>query len=150
MGKLSQRDKDLKEIFLHVNQIKSERELEPVKIIQENVEMTAGELDNIPPEDIFEIVEVFEEFPEKISSKMKVDVDSVGTCDICSQEIVFEENLSGLVINGRFFSCEKCCKEASKDALNNWAKFRTSDPKEVKPIALWLMEEKNKTKLFLY
>jgi hypothetical protein len=148
MGKESQRDRDLEEIFLRVNQIRAERELDPVVIIQDNVQMTAGELDSIPPEDIFEIVEIFEDFPEKISTKMINDSDSNGTCDICSKEIIFEENLSGLVVQGKFFSCEKCCNDASKDALNNWAKSKTTNLKEVKPIALWLMEEKNKTSLF--
>lgn len=149
MGKESQRDIDLEEIFLRVNQIRAERELDPVVIIQDNVQMTAGELDNIPQEDIFEIVEVFDDFPTDISTtKMKVDVNSVGTCDICSKEMVLEENLSGLVVHGKFFSCEECCNDSSKEVIDNWAHSKTTDSKEIKPIALWLMEEKNKTRLF--
>jgi hypothetical protein len=157
MIKESQRDTDLKEIFSHIEQLKLEREqvadfqkeeLEPVEIIKDNGGITAGELDNIPPEDIFEIVRPADEFSEKTVSKMKVDVNSAGTCDICRQKIDFEKNLSGLVIQDSFFACEKCCQDVSKDELNNWTESKMASPKDVKPIALWLMQEKNKTQLF--
>ena len=166
MPEESQRDKDIEEIFLHVKQIKVEQgkleneredELDSIEIIQDNTRQIVEEtsLDNIPPEDIFEIVEPANEltnetgeFLEETVSKMKVDIDSTGSCDLCKREIVFEENLSGLVIHGRFFACEECCQDASKDELMNWTKSKMANPEDVKPIALWLMQEKNRSRLF--
>ena len=150
-----QRNKDIEEIFLHIKQIKDE---------QDNLEnKREGRLDsadkfslnNIPPEDVFEIVELENEFSDETSefseetiSKIKVDIDSSGICDFCKQEMVFENNLSGLVIHGKFFTCEKCCQVASKDELMKWAESKMSNFEDVKPIALWLMQEKNKSRLF--
>ena len=160
----TKKDKDLKEIFSHVKQIKLEREqtenvdkeeFEPVKTIQDNVGIIAGEIDDTPPEDIFEIVETIDEFSEEKGefleetvSKMKVDVNSPGICDMCGQKIHFEKNLSGLVINDKIFACEKCCQDASEDELNSWTESKMANPQDVRPIALWLMQEKNRTQLF--
>ena len=162
----SKRDKDIKGIFLHVKQIKAEQyklankredELDSIKINEEYTKQTLEEisLDNIPPEDVFEIVEPANEFSneageslEEAASKMKVDTGTMGTCDFCKQEIIFEQNLSGLVIRNRFFTCEKCCQDASKDELMKWTKSKMTNSKEVRPIALWLMQNKNRTKLF--
>ncbi len=162
----SKRDKDIEEIFLHVKQIKAEQyklenkredELDSIKINEEYTKQTLEEisLDNIPPEDVFEIVEPANEFSneageslEEAVSKMKVDIGTMGTCDFCKQEIIFEQNLSGLVIRNRFFTCEKCCQDASKDELMKWTKSKMANSKEVRPIALWLMQNKNRTRLF--
>ena len=81
-------------------------------------------------------------------STIQLDDDTTGTCDMCGKQMIFEHNLSGLVIYGKFFACEKCCQDASKDELNNWTESKMASPKDVKPIALWLMQEKNKTQLF--
>lgn len=157
--------RDIEEIFLHVKQIKEEQdklenkredELDSIEIIQDNTGQTVEEtnLDNIPPEDVFEIVGSADEpsdetgeFLEETVSKMEVDIDSTVTCDLCKREIVFEENLSGLVIHDRFFACEECCQVVSKDELLNWAKSKMAKLGDVRPIALWLMQEKDRTKL---
>ena len=66
----TQRDIDLEEIFSHVQRIKEEQittgenrqiDLEPLEIIKEQTEVIAGDLnmDNIKPEDIFEVLFVF-------------------------------------------------------------------------------------------
>jgi len=156
----SKRDKDIEEIFLHVKQIKAEQyklenkredELDSIKINEDYTKQILEEisLDNIPPEDVFEIVEPANEVSdeageslEEAVSKMKVDKGSMETCDF------FEKNLSGLVIHDRFFACEKCCQDASKDELMKWTKSKMANSKEVRPIALWLMHNKNRTRLF--
>jgi RNA polymerase-binding transcription factor DksA len=150
-----QRNKDIEEIFLHIKQIKSEQDnLENKREDRLNPEDKIN-LDNIPPEDVFEIVELENELSDETSelseetiSKIKVDIDSLGLCDLCKQEIDFEKNLSGLVIHGKFFACEKCCQVASKDELMNWTKSKMSNLEDVKPIVLWFMQEKNKSRLF--
>jgi len=154
MSEDSKRIKDIEEIFLHIKQIKEEQDKLENKREDRLDSVDKIYLDNIPPEDVFEIVEPVNEPSDKTGelleetiSKMKV-VDSSGICDICKQEMVFEKNLSGLVIHGRFFTCEKCCQVASKDELMNWTKSKMSNLEGVKPIALWLMQEKNKSRLF--
>jgi hypothetical protein len=152
----SQKDEDLEEIFLHVKQLKEEQnqlqgvnqgDLEPIEIIKDNIGQTAGEIsiDEISQEDIFEIIGPVDETTVEPFTKMQGD--SSGICDMCGKELVFEENLSGLVIYGRFFTCEKCCQEASKNELNNWSKSRLAEAEDVHPIALWLMQEKDKNRL---
>jgi hypothetical protein len=157
MGKDSQRNEDLKEIFLHIKQIKLEKnqiedvennKIKPVETIQKNVGINDIELDNIPPEDIFEIVGSADDFSEENYTKMKENINLVGKCDICGQKIDFEKNLSGLVIKNSVFACEKCCIDKSKDELINWTESKMTNPKDIQPIALWLMQEKNKNKLF--
>ena len=166
MGRLfrrSKKDNDLQEIFSHVEQIKLEREqtdevksneLEPVELNKDNTGITVGEINNISPDDLFEIVATIEESAdeneeilEDAVSKMKVGADSTGTCDMCGRDIVFEKNLSGLVIKSRFFACENCCLSSSEEELDNWTESKMANPEDVKPIALWLMQEKNKTQL---
>ena len=141
----TQNDYDIEEIFTHVKLLKDEQEKpeEIDKVEFESIKTT----NDIPPENIFEIVGP-EELLEQNVSKMKVDIESSGTCDICGQEFVFDDNLSGLTILGKFFSCEKCCQVASKDTLDSWINYKNAKLKDIKPIALWLMQEKNKTRLF--
>ena len=67
-----------------------------------------------------------------------------GTCDLCGELIEFEENLSGLTVGGNFFACEKCCKNTSKEGLTLWTKSKMNNPGEVRPIGLWVIQEKNK------
>ena len=52
------------------------------------------------------------------------------------------------MIHGKFFACEKCCREASKKDLDHWTESRMAKPTDVKPIALWLMQKENRTRLF--
>lgn len=159
----SQKDKDLEEIFAHIAQIKQDQfeevkreELEPIKIIQESSGKTAGELeiDNYSDEDIFEvlgpvnqILEEKDEFIEQPTTKVDEFIGSVGLCDICGTGFLFQKNLSGLVIHGKFFACETCCKDASKEDLDIWSESKMAKPADVKPIALWLMQHENKTRL---
>ena len=145
------RDKDIEEIFLHVKKLKAEcgstkeikkEKLDNNEILKNSTDKIVREIipDNISPDDIFEIVDDNE--PVSIMSK-----NTSGICDLCGQEIIFDENLSGLVLFNRFFACEDCCKEASNEVLNSWIETRNAKTQDVKPIALWLMQEKNKTRL---
>ena len=154
----TQKDGEIEEIFSHVKQLKADHEkfedtiqdkIEGIKTIKDNTGKILGEanIEGILPEDIFEIVGPEELLAEDIS-KMKVDIESSGTCDICGKEFVFEENLSGLTIRGTFFTCEKCCQDASKETLDGWVNYKNEKPENTKPIALWLIQEKNKTQLF--
>jgi len=135
MKRESMVNQDLEEIFLHVRHLKDD---------QKNSE-------NIPPEDIFEIVEFVEDADnpsaEEIVSK-KIGTDHPAVCDICGNDVIPEENLAGLAILGRHFVCERCCQEVSEDTLNSWTESKMTKPGDVKPIALWLMEQKNKSWLF--
>ena len=128
-------NQDLEEIFLHVKHLKDD---------QKNY-------GNIPQEDVFEIVEFVEDTdnpPEEEFVSKKIDNGPLMVCDLCGENIVPEENLAGLVISERNFACEKCCQELSKDKLSSWTESKMTKPGDVKPIALWLMEEKNKSRLF--
>ena len=135
MKRKSTKKKDLEEIFLHVRHLKDE---------QKNSE-------TIPPEDVFEILGFIEDTDnssaEEFVSK-KIDNGPLIVCDFCGENIVPEKNLAGLVISERNFACEKCCHEVSENELNVWTESKTTKPWDVKPIALWLMEEKNKSWLF--
>ncbi len=72
-----------------------------------------------------------------------------GTCDLCKETIEFENNLSGLTIGGNFFACENCCKDFSKEELTSWTKSKMKSPSEVRPIGLWVIQEKNKDRSVL-
>ena len=149
---------ELDEIISHVEQLKAKQEkveednkndLEVIKKIQDNTGKIAGEtsVEEISSKDVFEIVGTNEILEERIS-KMNVDMSSSSVCDICGQEMVFEENLSGLTIHGKYFTCEKCCKDASKETLEGWVNYKQAKPEDMKPIALWIMQENNRTQLF--
>ena len=143
--------KDLEEIFLHVKKLKAEfgstgetkkEKSDNIDISRNNNEKISKEIipENISPEDIFEIVEEDE-------TVTKMNLKTLGICDLCGQDISFDENLSGLVLFNRFFACEECCKDASNEVLNSWIETRNAKTEDVKPIALWLMQEKQKTRL---
>jgi hypothetical protein len=161
----SQKDEDLEEIFSHIKELKKEQDqfnefkkdnLEPIELIKESRGKIGGDLEveNITDEDLFEVVgpvkDIFEpkkEFSEETVSQMDDLIGSAGLCDICQTGFLFEKNLSGLVIHGKFFACESCCQEASKDDLDHWTESKMAKTTDVKPIALWLMEHRNKTRL---
>jgi hypothetical protein len=144
MFKKQNQEKDIEEILLHVEKIKSEKD----KFIEEKIYSKKSQEDinhdNIPPEDIFEIVD---NTNEEAVTKMRVDNGTHGSCDICEQEFEFEKNLSGLVIQDKIFLCEKCCQNASNDNLMNLTKSKSANPKDVRPIALWLMDNSNRKNL---
>ena len=77
---------------------------------------------------------------------VRLGYDSTGICDLCKQEIFFEKNLSGLVVGDKFFACEECCKTSSKEDLINWTRSRMIKPYDVRPMGLWITQEKNKVK----
>lgn len=161
----SQKEEDLEDIFSHIRELKKEREqfngvkednLEPIEIIKESTGKVAGDLgvENITDEDLFEVVgpvgeilETKKEISQEPISRVDDFIGSVGLCDICQTGFLFEKNLSGLVIHGKFFACESCCQEASKEDLDHWTESKMAKSTDVKPIALWLMEHQNKTRL---
>ena len=155
MKGLSQKNKDIQEIFQHIKEIREEQgfnsidnELEPVNIIKETSGKIAGELteEDFGPEDVFEIVGPVVETEEPVS-KMTLAIGSAGTCDICGGKIIFEKNLAGLVISDKFFACEKCCINSSKADLDSWTESKNAKPEDVRPVAFWLMQIKNKNRL---
>ena len=152
MWRYSKKEKDLEEIFLHIQDIIEERnldnELKQIEILQENLKKTAGELDinNYSKDDIFEVVE--DDEIEDHQTVMTSDFVLKGFCDFCNEEIDFENNLSGLVLKDKSFVCQKCCTNANKETLEKWVETKMATQKDVKPIALWLMEIKNKSRLF--
>ena len=160
MGTEPQKNKELEEIFLHIKQLKEDNnlndiqkeELEPIDIIMDKTNQIAGEIDieNISEDDVFEIVGPVTESEKQIEepvSKMSAGFGSAAVCDLCGQKIVFEKNLAGLVINNSFFACEKCCQDASKKDLDAWTESKKANPEDVRPIAFWLMQLKNKNRL---
>jgi hypothetical protein len=158
MDEQSQKENEIDEIFTHIKQLKAEKvnnvdinqdDFESIKTIKKDTG-TIGEenyYNGIPPEDIFRIIKP-EDLGRESLSVMKVDVRSSGICDICGRDIIFDENLSGLTIRGEFFSCENCCRDASKETLDGWVEYKKGKPKDIIPIALWLMKEKKRTELF--
>lgn len=154
MKNLSQRQKDIQEIFQHIQEIKKDdnsinKEMEPVDIIKETTGKIAGEIseDEFGPEDVFEIVGPFNETEQETVSKMTLNIGSAGVCDICGEKIIFEKNLAGLVVNETFFACEKCCLSSSKTELDDWTESKNAKAEDVRPVAFWLMQIKNKNRL---
>ena len=158
MDEQNQKDNELNEIFSHIKQLKAEQlnndeinqdEFESIKTMKKEIEISKEEnfYKGIPPEDIFKILKP-EDLTRENLSIMKVDVRSSGICDICGRDIIFDDNLSGLTIRGEFFSCEKCCRDASKETLDGWVEYKKGKSNEIIPIALWLMKEEKRTELF--
>lgn len=155
----SRKEKDLDEIFSHVQRLKEEQDILDTKpdevdaydVIQDNIGVKAGELseEKIDPDDLFEIVGPVEEETDNVNEEKTtlIKTDS-GVCDLCGQTFLLEENLAGLIINSEFFACEKCCQNASREDIEEWCNSRMKESHNVQPIALWLMQEKNKTTLF--
>jgi len=76
--------------------------------------------------------------------------DSTGICDICETVMVFEKNLTGLVVADKFFACEKCCTNLSRNELIQWTKSKMTNPTDVRPIGLWMAKDKNKDHSVLF
>jgi len=159
MKNMSQKEKEIQEIFQHIQKIRQEQnvdstrnELEPLDIIKNQTDKIAGELseEDFSPEDVFEIVGTVTETQQELEepvSKMSLNIGSAGVCDICGEKIIFEKNLAGLVVRDKFFACEICCQDASKVDLDTWTESKNAKPEDVRPIAFWLMQIKNKNRL---
>jgi hypothetical protein len=155
----SRKEKDIDEIFSHVQKLKEEQnildkktdEINAYDVIQDNIGVKAGEIseDDIDQNDLFEVIgPVEEETMDVEEERTSIMKNETGKCDFCGQTFVLEENLAGLIINSEFFACEKCCNNASRKDIEKWCNNRMKKEHDVKPIALWLMEQKNKTTLF--
>ena len=153
MGSPSHKNEDIEEIFMHIQKLKKQEGQEeqndtpePIDIISESTGQVAGELDleNISPDDVFEVIGPVDEVEK---TRMQTDDSSVGMCDMCKTAMLFEKNLAGLVIHGKFFACEKCCQDASKADLDSWTQSKNAKPADVKPIAFWLMQKEERTRL---
>jgi myosin heavy subunit len=94
-------------------------------------------------DDLMSLSERMNQFQQDLNSLDLPDLSS-GVCDICGEEIMLEKNLSGLVVGGNVFACEKCCTDSSKEDLSDWTKSKMKKPGDVRPIGLWLTQEKNK------
>ena len=103
-----------------------------------------GRWEEVSKEDSFEIVRAAE---DNIITTMDVNLYR-RRCDMCKKTINLKKNLSGLVVHNTHFLCEECCSSSSKKELNSWMQTKMAKPGDLKPVALWLMKEKNKTKMF--
>ena len=132
---------DISEISNHVKFLRNKK-----------VENSVEKKDTL--EDLLEWKEVDQQSIEPIQESKTImtnnrDVNlSKRICDICNKTIDLEENLSGLVIHDTHFLCEECCQESNNTELDIWTQSKMASPGDLKPIALWLMKEKNKNSLF--
>ncbi len=138
---------NLDEISTHVKNLQSgKKESNSISKLMDEDESTneLGRWEEISKEDIFEIVKPSE---EEIITSMDINLDK-RRCDMCKKTINLENNLSGIVVHDTHFLCEDCCSNSSKAELDSWMHTRMANPGDLKPVALWLMKEKNKTKMF--
>ena len=141
--------KVLEEIYLHVKKLKEDFGLTK-EINKQKANVVMGNInekivketisDNSPNDNLLKIEDLGKSF-----SKMNIKI--TGICDLCGQDIIFNENLSGLILQNKFFACEECCIAAKNELLDRWIKNRNAKTEDVKPIAFWLMQEKHKTRL---
>ena len=134
----------LEEIFNHIKKIRN-NEHNSENVPTHNSSPLIWE--EVTEDDLFEVINKINEKQENITSKMDVNIDT-RICDICKKTINLEENLSGLVIHDSHFLCEECCQRSSKEDLDSWTASKMAKPGDLKPVALWLMKEKNKNELF--
>ncbi len=135
---------DLDEISNHVRNLQNKDRKEDNIIselnFQEDINSELKEWKEVSKDEIFES-------SENISTIRDVNLDT-RKCDICKKTINLEKNLSGLVLHNSHFLCEECCQDSSKAELDVWMNTKMANPGDLKPVALWLMKEKNKTRLF--
>lgn len=136
-------DIDINEISNHVKKLLEDTKDSKKSILTDSELMTWEE---ISKDDIFEVVNKTDSIKEN-TTKMDVNL-STRICDVCKKTIDLEENLSGLVVHDSHFLCEECCQDSSKNKLDVWTNSKMANPGDLKPIALWLMNEKNKGRLF--
>jgi len=126
---------EIEEISNHIKEILNENN--EVK----NIETKLLEWKEVSEEDVFK----FENKKDGIITKMDVNLNT-RKCDVCKKTINLEENLSGLVIHDSHFLCEECCKNSSKEKLDDWTTSKMAKPGDLKPVALWLTKERNKNR----
>jgi RNA polymerase-binding transcription factor DksA len=133
---------DIEEIFIHIKQLKEEQslDLKNTRVLEQsdNVNLLIDNDKN------FTNINQFNGKNNQIVTKMDQDF---GICDMCKEEIIFEKNLSGLIVLDKIFICEKCSQNKSDRIINNWIHSKMANLEDVKPIALWLMQKKNKKRL---
>lgn len=137
-------EKELEEIYLHVKKLRTQRN-STEEIDKKEISTNSKIIVNKILPDFFS-----DNISDKVnevdpSSKMSLKTSAI--CDLCGEDFFIDENLSGLILSNKFFACEECCKDASNDVLNKWMNTRNSKLGELRPIALWLMQEKNKKRL---
>lgn len=65
-------------------------------------------------------------------------------CDLCNNEFKIREHPNGLVISGRYFACQDCCKSSSKTDLMDWIKSKEGGMVDFRPIFRWSVETHGK------
>jgi hypothetical protein len=80
----------------------------------------------------------------------KWNEDSHATCDLCKKDIILGKNLSGLVVDEKFFACESCCINSTNTELFNWTKQKMQSPSGVRPIGVWITQKNSKYKSILF
>lgn len=137
---------DLDEISNHIKNLRKENKKDDFipKICPDDAsKKDLKEWKEVPHEDIFEVVQATEENITRMDKNL-----SKRKCDICKKTINLEENLSGIVVHDSHFLCKNCCNDSTKDQLDAWMNTKMAKPGDLKPVALWLMKEKNKSRLF--
>ena len=135
---------DIDEISNHVKELLNNNDVKTKKV--ENFE-NLPTWKEVPREELFEVEKIDKQNFSVMSDMNDINLHS-RICDLCNKTMSLEENLSGLVIDDSHFLCEECCQESSNEELSIWTTSKKANPGDLKPIALWLMKEKNKTTLF--
>ena len=130
--------REIEEISNHIKEILNENKIDNV---EKNIETKLLEWKEISEEDIFKFVNK----EEDIITRMNVNLNR-RICDLCKKTINLDENLSGLVVHDSYFLCDECCKDSSKEKLDNWTASKMARPGDLKPVALWLAKERNKNR----
>ena len=126
---------DLNEIYRHVQEIRKEKQSIPWTADLESTSSQQSPRNSQRTTMIIPTGEVSQELWDDLSRS---------TCDLCHQEIILGKNLSGLVIGNRYFACESCCQHKPRQDIVEWTRSRMSTGHILRPIGLWLTEEKNK------
>ncbi len=82
--------------------------------------------------------------------KHQIHEESIRTCDLCKKDFILGKNLSGLVVENTFFACEECCSKTQHNDMLRWTKSKMTKHNTVRPIGVWLTQEKNKSKTLLF
>jgi len=114
----------------------TEKELRPVQVANEiNENNTIQVTDKSAPNTIPSLLQKISDIPTE---------ETITICDICNEEMLLGKNLAGLVMENKYFACETCCQTTSKEELKQWIQSKMLSTNTLRPIGLWLTQEKNK------
>jgi hypothetical protein len=163
MGEQNTKDPEMEELFTHIQRLLVEKTSKQIQTYnkeqdvpqQQETQSTLlqDELQPSPPvydtTEIHSIQTIDSTPPENLTTPLLqtsfVPTEETTTiCDICHKKMTLGKNLSGLIVQNQFFACEHCCTTISHNDLFQWTKSKMTTPNTVRPIGLWLTQEKNK------